>query len=130
VSATIVIDADAAIFLGRNDWFERFANGWQLVAPTLMWSETRSALFRESTRRPSEASDHRSTFARICAADITELPIDRSAPWDIAELLGWSKSYDAEYLALARELRAGLFTLDRQLRHGARTLGIELVQPA
>ena len=129
-AVTVVLDADAAILLGRNDWFERFAKRWRFVAPSLLWSETRSALFRESRRQRSAGDVERTAFERICAAGIVEHSIDRATPWDVAELVGWSKTYDAEYLALARELDVGLFSLDRQLRRGAQRLGIELVTPA
>jgi predicted nucleic acid-binding protein len=44
--------------------------------------------------------------------------------WSIADDLGWAKTYDAEYLALASLLRSGLVTLDRRLRSAAERLGI------
>ena len=36
--------------------------------------------------------------------------------WRIADRLGWAKTYDAEYLALARLLRCRLMTTDAKLR--------------
>jgi predicted nucleic acid-binding protein len=42
---------------------------------------------------------------------------------DVAEELGWAKTYDAEYVALARLLQCRLVTLDARLRRGADRLG-------
>jgi predicted nucleic acid-binding protein len=36
--------------------------------------------------------------------------------WRIADRLGWAKTYDAEYLALARLLKCRLLTTDAKLK--------------
>ena len=43
--------------------------------------------------------------------------------WKIADRLGWAKTYDAEYVALADLLSCRLVTLDARLRRGAQRLG-------
>ena len=43
--------------------------------------------------------------------------------WRVADELGWAKTYDAEYVALARLLGCRLMTLDVRLRRGAARLG-------
>jgi predicted nucleic acid-binding protein len=49
--------------------------------------------------------------------------------WRIADVLGWAKTYDAEYVALASLLKCRLVTLDARLRRGANWLGL-VVGPA
>ena len=55
---------------------------------------------------------------RLTSADISPRRpnglIDEA--WGIAERLGWAKTYDAEYLALARLLRCRLLTTDAKLK--------------
>jgi len=43
--------------------------------------------------------------------------------WRIADELGWAKTYDAEFVALAALLDCQLVTLDLRLRRGAAGLG-------
>ena len=64
---------------------------------------------------------------RFEAAPIQESnPRDLSATvWQIASTLGWAKTYDAEYLALAKLLGAPLLSLDGRMRRAAERLGIE-----
>lgn len=47
----------------------------------------------------------------------------------MADVLGWAKTYDAEYVALAALLKCRLVTLDARLRRGANWLGL-VVGPA
>ena len=39
--------------------------------------------------------------------------------WQVSNELGWAKTYDAEYVALARLLNCRLITLDARLRRTA-----------
>lgn len=48
--------------------------------------------------------------------------------WRIAEQLGWAKTYDAEYVALAKLVDARLLTRDARLKRAAEHL-IEIVDP-
>jgi predicted nucleic acid-binding protein len=49
--------------------------------------------------------------------------------WKIAAELGWAKTYDGEYLSLARLLGCRLVTLDVRLRRRSEDLGF-VVTPA
>lgn len=93
----------------------------QLAAPPIMASEAVSTL-REMTFR----GDLSVELARIAVQrfqamvyEVTESPELRQAAWDLAEELGWAKTYDAEYVALARLLDCPLVTLDARLARGA-----------
>ena len=48
--------------------------------------------------------------------------------WEIADQLGWAKTYDAEYLALAMILDCQIATLDRGTRMAAERLKIATLQ--
>lgn len=99
----------------------------QLVAPHLMWSEASSVLHELLWR--NEISDNLAETAlkRLTDADISPRRpkglID--AAWGITERLGWAKTYDAEYLALARLLRCRLLTTDAKLKAaGSKVVGV------
>lgn len=47
--------------------------------------------------------------------------------WRIADELGWSKTYDAEYLALAVLVGAGLVSFDRRMLRAAEILGVSVI---
>lgn len=101
-----------------------------LVAPTLLWSEASSVIHELRWRREISGHLASTAFDALLAA-----PIGARAPrrlrreaWRVADDLGWAKTYDAEYVALARLLRCRLFTLDDRLRRGAGRL-VEVVGP-
>ena len=49
--------------------------------------------------------------------------------WRIADQLGWAKTYDAEYLALARLMRCRLLTTDAKLKT-AGSRAVEVIGPS
>jgi predicted nucleic acid-binding protein len=62
---------------------------------------------------------------------IVRSPVELIAPeglteaaWEVAEQLGWAKTYDAHYVALARLLQCRLVTVDERLLRGVERLGI------
>lgn len=46
------------------------------------------------------------------------------AAWDVADELGWAKTYDAHYVALARLLKCRLVTIDERMLRGVARLKI------
>lgn len=117
----IVLDAsaavDAALTPRRLEQLMRYSP----VAPALLWSEATSTLRELVWREHLTADDAHLAFNRLLDAKIERrasrrLYEDASA---LARELGWAKTYDAEYVALARMLGCRLVTLDGRLRRGA-----------
>jgi predicted nucleic acid-binding protein len=110
--------------------FEAFGRE-ELVAPAIMWSEFRSAVHESLWRGEIGAPDAERIRSNLRASPIRERRhrrLDEEA-WQIAEEMGWAKTYDAEYVALARLLRCRLVTSDERLRRGADRLGF-VITPA
>ena len=122
----LVVDASVALTAcGSPGGFDLFAHE-SLVAPTLLWSECRSALHEALWRRQVSAELAHRTLAALEQAPIrasNEPGLGRAA-WEMAERMGWAKTYDAEYVALAQLLNCRLVTLDDRLRRGAARLGV------
>ncbi len=99
----------------------------ELVAPPLLWSEVPSVLHELAFR--GEISGGLSERALKRLLQQTVKISERRPPglvmraWQMAGELGWSKTYDAEYLALADLGGCRLLTLDMRLRRGADRLG-------
>jgi predicted nucleic acid-binding protein len=120
VDASVVIPAS-----GSPDGFEVFSEE-VLVAPPLLWSESRSAVHEAMWRREISRSQAEQTIDALEAA-----PISRRSPrdlgaraWALADDMGWAKTYDAEYLALAQLIGCRMVTMDGRLRRGADRLGL------
>ncbi|MCY4661280.1 MAG: type II toxin-antitoxin system VapC family toxin [Acidobacteria bacterium] len=117
----LVIDASAALHAAASEeGFADYATA-TLVAPALLWSECTSVLREMQYRGEISAALKDAAMARLTGG-----PIRRRSPrrlYDeasrLAVELGWAKTYDAEYVALARMLAAPLLTRDARLVRGA-----------
>lgn len=99
----------------------------QLVAPYPMWSEATSVLHELRFRKEISAELATIAFDRLNHADVSpRRPKGLTyEAWRIADRLGWAKTYDAEYLALARLLRCRLLTTDAKLKSaGSRVVSV------
>jgi predicted nucleic acid-binding protein len=89
-----------------------------------MWSEASSVLHELRWRK--EISGELATIAleRLGSAKISPRRPKglTDEAWRIADRLGWAKTYDAEYLALARLLRCRLVTTDAKLKAGGSSI--------
>lgn len=97
-----------------------------LLGPPLLWSEVYSAVHEAVWRRELDdaAGD---ALLRV----FHDLGVQRRAParlhseaYALAGELGWAKTYDAEFLALARLEGARVLTTDGRMRRGAERTGL------
>ena len=117
----LVVDASAALYLAVTELGFRGVSDHELVAPPLFWSEMLSGLHQNVWR-----GDLSRPLAKRALDAVMSAPIERQLPdqlaeqaWRVADELGWAKTYDAEYVALAQILGIPLLTRDARLRRGA-----------
>jgi predicted nucleic acid-binding protein len=127
----LVIDASTAVDLClAQDGFSPLADG-DLVATPLILSETLSALHEMRWR--GDLPEEMATLALVRRREMPVRIIEpdglREEAWSIADDFGWAKTYDAEYVALAKLNECRLVTVDARLRRGADRLGF-VVTPA
>ena len=127
----LVVDANVAFYAARVVDGFRDLRDPELYGPSLMWSEARAALHDVMWRGQLSKADALSALERLEAAPVTrrDPPSLGHEAWRIAGELGWARTYDAEYVALASILGCRLVTLDARLRRGADRLGF-VVSPA
>jgi predicted nucleic acid-binding protein len=103
----------------------------RLVAPPFMWTEARSVLHEAAWRGEIDRETARRAHDRLLRVPIERMDDDQlgAEAWRLADELGWARTDDAEYVALARLLGCRLVTLDARLRRGADRLGF-VVSPA
>jgi predicted nucleic acid-binding protein len=126
----LVIDASAAVRASLSADGFALLRSEELVAPSLLWSESLSVLHELGWRRTISRTLADEALTRFVSAPIAMRRPGRLAEeaWRVADELGWAKTYDAEYLALARLLRCRLLTLDGRLRRRAASV-VEIVGP-
>lgn len=126
----LVVDASAAILLCLADeGFDLVEE--ELLAPILLRSEVLSALQGMRWRNEVTTALAERAIERLLAAPVRL--VRRTALYReaqrLASGLGWAKTYDAEYIALALTEAAPLLTLDARLARRAQRL-VEIRYPA
>ncbi len=111
-----VVDAGVVLELA-SEGFEGLRAGDELLAPTLLRSQTLSALHEAVDRGDLEADVARERLARVGKLPIRLLgdAVLRRRAWEVADQLGWGSTYDAEYVALTLLQADAFVTLDEQL---------------
>jgi predicted nucleic acid-binding protein len=113
--ARFVVDASAVLYLASEDI--EVARAHKLLAPTLLRSQTLSALHEAVERGELPADVARDRLTRIGHMSIRLLgdAVLRRRAWDLADRLGWASTYNAEYVALTQLQADAFVTLDAEL---------------
>lgn len=124
----LVIDSAAALRAAQAPVAARQLAGHDLLAPPLWRSEVVSAVHEALWRRDISADQATAIRTGLDGLGVTiRRPAHLyDAAWELAEELGWAKTYDAEFLALARIERCRVLTTDARLRRGADRTGLVL----
>jgi predicted nucleic acid-binding protein len=110
-----VVDASAVLYLVSEGLEVPAAH--ELLAPTLLRSQTLSALHEAVQRGEIAADAARDRLARIGRMPIRLLgdAVLRRRAWEVADQLGWASTYDAEYVALTLLQGDAFVTLNAEL---------------
>ena len=115
-----VLDASAVLHLASAGLKVRGTH--KLLAPTLLRSQTLSALHEAVQRDELPADVARERLTRIGRMPIRLLgdAVLRRRAWELADQLGWASTYNAEYVALTQLQADALVTLDPKLARRVR----------
>jgi predicted nucleic acid-binding protein len=110
-----VVDAGAVLHLASEGI--EVSGEHELLAPTLLRSQTLSLLHEAVNRGvlPDEvAREQLADIGRIKIRLLGDAVLRRRA-WEVADRLGWTSTYDAEYVALTQLQADAFVTLDAKL---------------
>jgi predicted nucleic acid-binding protein len=122
----LVFDASVAVAACHTPVGFARLRGHKLLAPQLMVTEASSALHEMAWRGEITKPRAKTMLERLLRAPVEILTPDGlvQAAWDVADELGWAKTYDAHYVALAQLLKCRLVTIDERLLRGVARLKI------
>jgi predicted nucleic acid-binding protein len=125
----LVLDSSAALRAASSRGAAAELAGHELIGPPLLWSEVHSAVHEALWRRDIDDTDLvLGAFGRLRVRRRSPARLHAEA-FRLASDLGWAKTYDAEFLALARLEAAVVLTTDARLRRGADPTGL-VIDPA
>jgi predicted nucleic acid-binding protein len=117
-----VIGPDVAMRLAQDQAVIR--DDHQILAPTLLRSQLPSLLYHavrrgDMTRKDAE---QRLDYVRGLRIRLLGDRVLHNVAWKVAVLLGWSDTFDAEYVALTQLHADALITLDDRLAQAVNSL--------
>ena len=117
-----VIGPDVAIRLAHDQVV--IGEEHQILAPTLLRSQLLSLLYQavhrgELTKKDAERRFH---YVRGLRIRLLGDRVLQNVAWQVADQLGWSDTYNAEYVALTQLQADAFITLDGQLAHAVKDL--------
>lgn len=117
-----VIGPDVAIRLAHDQAV--IGDEHQILAPTLLRSQTLSLLYQEVHRGELTKKDaeRRLNYIRGLRIRLLGDRVLQTVAWKVADRLGWPDTFVAEYVALTQLQADALITLDGQLAHAAKKL--------
>jgi predicted nucleic acid-binding protein len=128
---SLVIDASAALHIALASRATPSLERFELLAPPLFLSEWTSSLAAATFRNEVPESALLDAFERVETMTVTIIDRGREHRQEalmLARSLGWAKSYDAEYVALAMHNSCPLLTTDERLMRGAGRL-VDILDP-
>lgn len=110
-----VVDVSAVLHLATEGI--EVSGDHELLAPTLVRSQTLSVLYEAVHRGELSADVARERLERIWQMRIRLLgdAVLRRRAWEVAERMGWADTYTAEYIALTQLQGDAFVTLDAEL---------------
>jgi predicted nucleic acid-binding protein len=110
-----VVDTSAVLHIVSNEI--DISESQQLLAPTLLRSQMLSLLHEavdHGEMTAETALDYLRRYRKIKIRLLGDAVLQRQA-WKIADQLGWTSTYDAEYIALTQLQADAFVTLDEKL---------------
>ena len=121
-----VIGPDVAVRLAQEE--TEIPEEHELLAPTLLRSQLLSLLYQavQQGEMTEKEAEHRLAYVRGLRIRLLGDRVLQKNAWKVAEQLGWSDTFDAEYIALTQLQADAFITLDGNLASAVKDL-IELV---
>ena len=120
--ARYVIGADVALRLAHDRVLVHDEH--RILAPTLLRSQLLSLLYQAVNRgeMTKQEAEQRLDHVRALRIRLLGDRVLQSVAWQVADRLGWSDTFAAEYVALTQLQADALITLDGQLAHAVKDL--------